>query len=184
MRRPGARRADGWNTQALCETAVLLAAATGISMITIFSAPYGGSVTPASMLPVIAVGIRWGKKWGFAGGAVYGLMQFIVGAYAISPFALFLDYIAAFGVLGFSSFFRGKKYGIIIAAPVCCFLRFMLHYISGILLWGMYAPEGMEVWYYSLVYNGGYMLPETIVTTIAAAAVYFPLERFWRINAK
>ena len=48
------------------------------------------------------------------------------------------------------------------------FGRFLCSFASGILIWGEYAPEGQPVWLYSLTYNGGYMLPELIITVAAA----------------
>jgi thiamine transporter len=38
-------------------------------------------------------------------------------------------------------------------------------FLSGVLLWDSYAPEGMNVWIYSLTYNGSYMIPNAILTT-------------------
>ena len=32
--------------------------------------------------------------------------------------------------------------------------------------------RGLPAWTYSLTYNGSYMLPETIMTTIAAVLIY------------
>ena len=39
------------------------------------------------------------------------------------------------------------------------------------LVWGN-LNEGLSAWTYSLVYNGSYMLPETILTTVAAVLIY------------
>ena len=32
--------------------------------------------------------------------------------------------------------------------------------------------DGLPAWTYSLTYNGSYMLPETILTTVAAVLIY------------
>lgn len=169
------------NLRALSEVAILLALATVLSMFKLFELPNGGSATPASMLPVIIVGLRWGKKWGFGAAVVYSFLQFLTGFYAISPWALVLDYLLAFGVLGCSGFFYGKKYGVILAAPICGCLRFVVHWISGIIIWGSTLPADMPLWQGSLIYNGTYMVPEIIVTTIAAALIYVPLKKYWHL---
>ena len=39
-------------TKQLAESAVMVAAATVLSLITVIKMPYGGSVTPFSMLPI------------------------------------------------------------------------------------------------------------------------------------
>ena len=49
--------------------------------------------------------------------------------------------------------------------------RFVCHYITGFSIWGQWAPEGMGKYYYSLIYNGQYMLPECIFTTVGAAVL-------------
>ncbi|SMC55887.1 energy-coupled thiamine transporter ThiT [Papillibacter cinnamivorans] len=167
--------------RALTETAILLALATVLSLLKLFELPNGGSATPASMLPVIIVGIRWGKKWGFGAAIVYSFLQFFTGFYAISPMALVLDYLVAFGVLGFSGFFYGKKYGLILAAPICGTLRFVVHWISGVVVWGSTLPADMPLWQGSLIYNATYMVPEIIVTTVAAALIYAPLKKYWHL---
>jgi len=79
-----------------------------------------------------------------------------------------LDYVLAFTVLGLSGIFRGKRYGLLYAAPFCISLRFLCHFISGIVIWSEYAGE-QAAWLYSLIYNGSYMWPEIVTTTIAGA---------------
>ena len=41
-------------------------------------------------------------------------------------------------------------------------------------LWGEYAPADTPVWLYSLTYNGGYMLPELIITAFGV----FVLQKY------
>ena len=43
----------------------------------------------------------------------------------------------------------------------------MCSFLSGVLVWGN-LNEGLSAWTYSLVYNGSYMLPETLLTMVAA----------------
>jgi hypothetical protein len=54
---------------------------------------------------------------------------------------------------------------------VVCFIRFLCHFVSGVTIWSGYAPENMLVGVYSLVYNGSYMLIETIITIIGLTAI-------------
>jgi thiamine transporter len=55
--------------------------------------------------------------------------------------------------------------------------RFASHYISGLVFFGQYAPDGQPTWLYSLLYNGFYMLPATILCAVAAALILPALER-------
>jgi len=163
------------NLRALIESAMLIAIGFVLSYITLFRMPQGGSVTPLSMLPILLIGIRHGLKWGLAGGFVYAALQMLqqfwppptatVQAYIA---VVMLDYVLAFSVLGLSGLFKNRKFGLVIAAPICLTLRFIFHFISGIVVWGVFA-DGVPVWQFSLVYNGSYMLPEIAITTAVSA---------------
>ena len=52
-----------------------------------------------------------------------------------------------------------------------CGIRFLCSFLSGVLIWGNLS-DGLPAWTYSLTYNGSYMLPETILTTVAAVLIY------------
>ena len=67
--------------------------------------------------------------------------------------------------------FSNKLVGVGVGTAVVCFIRFMCSFLSGVLIWGNLS-DGLPAWTYSLTYNGSYMLPETIMTTIAAVLIY------------
>jgi len=160
------------NLRALVESALFVAVSFILSYITLFKMPQGGSVTPLSMLPLLTIGLRRGLKWGLGAGFVYAGLQMIqqfwppptatVAGYVA---VVTLDYMAAFTVLGLSGLFKGKKYGLLYAAPLCLILRFLCHFFSGVTVWGVYAGE-LPVWLYSLSYNGTYMGVELAMTMI------------------
>ena len=162
------------NIRALAETAMLIALAYVLSIITLFRLPQGGSVTPLSMLPILVIGVRHGIKWGLMGGLVFACLEMIT-AFWPPPYptvqayiaVVMLDYIVAFTVLGLSGLFKGKQYGLMYAAPICIFLRFLCHFISGIVVWYPFAGD-MPVWLFSLTYNGSYMGVELVMVTIVA----------------
>jgi len=87
-----------------------------------------------------------------------------------------LDYVFAFGVLGLSglfySVFGKKNFSIPVSAFIVTFLRYLCHILSGILIWGVYANEGQSVIMYSLIYNGTYMVPEIIISTIVTTVIF------------
>jgi len=165
------------NLRALVESSLLIALGFILSYITPFKLPWGGSVTPLSMLPILMIGIRHGLKWGLAGGFIYAGLQMLqqfwpppTGTVEGYIAVVFLDYIAAFTILGLSGLFRGRKFGLLIAAPLCTTLRYLSHFVSGIIVWGVYAQD-MPVWLYSLTYNGSYMIPEIVLTTAVSAVL-------------
>ena len=165
------------NLRALIESSILIAIGFALSYVSPLRLPFGGSVTPLSMLPILMIGVRHGLKWGLLGGFVYAGLQMIqqfwappTGTVAGFVAVIMLDYVVAFTVLGLSGLFKGRKYGLLFAAPLCLTLRFASHFISGIVVWGVFA-EDMPVWLYSLSYNGLYMVPEIVVTTVVSAAL-------------
>jgi len=52
--------------------------------------------------------------------------------------------------------------------------RFLSHFISGVVFFAMYAPEGMSPIVYSAIYNGSYMLPELVISGIL---IYLLIQR-------
>ena len=71
-------------TRALVECAVLLAIATVLSLVKLVDLPYGGSVTVASMLPVVIISYRHGLGYGLLSGAVFGVIQQLLGLNTLS----------------------------------------------------------------------------------------------------
>lgn len=165
----------------LCESAIMIALATVLSMLKI-EWPFGGSITVCSMLPILVIGYRYKPLFGFFTGVVYGLIQMLLGlsnfSYATSWQAvvmiLFFDYLIAFGVIGLGGIFRkfinNQAVALGLGALLAGLLRFVCHFISGVTVWGGFA-EDMPAWLYSIIYNGVYMLPETIILIIGAVIV-------------
>ena len=168
-------------TRILAECAVMIALATVLSFITIIKLPNGGSVTAASMVPIVFISLRHDLKWGLLTGFAYSLIQMIIGFYppptpSFLSFTLviLLDYVFAFTVLGAACliakpFGQRRMAGVVVSTAAVTFLRFVCSFFSGLLIWNVYAPEGQPAWLYSLTYNGSYMLPEIIITTVVTA---------------
>ena len=165
-------------TRVLVECALMIAVGTVLSNIKFFTLPNGGSVTLLSMLPFVLVSFRHGVKWGVFTGFVNGCLQMLMGFYpppapSVLSFAgeVLLDYVLAFMALGTAEFFahgfKNRMAGVAVGTFVAGFLRFLCSFLSGVLIWGNLS-EGIGAWTYSLVYNGSYMLPETLITMVAA----------------
>ena len=172
--------------RALTEGAMLVAAAQALSFIKLYEFPQGGSVT-AAMFPILLYAVRWGMPRGLLAGFTFGALQLIFdGAYAWGWQSMVLDYLLAFTPLGLAGAFRGKAWGIFPGTIVGCAGRFLIHYWSGVTIYRIYTPTeipGFGVFdsaeLYSLVYNGCYMLPCTLIALVIAAALYVPMKRFF-----
>jgi len=172
------------NVRCICEAAVMVALAQVLSYIKLMELPNGGSLTPA-MFPIILFAVRWGWKPGLLASFAFGLLQLIFdGAYAWGWQSMLLDYLVAFTPLGLAGLFKGKNWGIFVGTVVGCALRFAVHYISGVTIYRILVPtEVLGMTFsnpslYSLVYNGSYMLPNTVLALVIAAVLYKPLYRF------
>lgn len=181
--KPRARRKN--TTRMLCEGAIMVALAQILSYIKLMELPNGGSLTPA-MFPILLFALRWGLKDGLLAGFVFGLLQLIFdGAYAGGWQSMLLDYLLAFTPLGLAGLFKGKAWGIFPGTVLGCAARFVIHYISGVTIYRIYAPtevlgtvfDNPEL--YSLVYNGSYMLPNTVLALVIAALLYVPMKKYY-----
>ena len=167
-------------TKKLTASALLVALATVLMWVSkLIPAPWlqGGSVTLASMVPILITGMLFGTKWGLCAALSYAIIQMFFGFYPppTQTFVSFLlvvmlDYILAFGVLGLGGIFKKSSNHTPLSAAVGAFfatsLRYLCHILSGILIWGVYREEGQSVLAYSLIYNGTYMIPEIIISTV------------------
>lgn len=178
------RRRRSFSTRCLAEAAVMVACAQILSYIKLLELPNGGSLTPA-MFPMIFFAVRWGLKPGLLAGFTFGLLQLIFdGAYAWGWQSMLLDYLVAFTPLGLAGLFRGRKWGIFAGTVAGCFCRFVVHYISGVTIYKILEPTELmgttfsNPGFYSLVYNGSYMLPNTILALAIAALLYVPLKKY------
>lgn len=153
-------------TKKLVFSAVGIALAMVTSYIKVWEMPMGGSVTLLSMLFICLIGYWYGPKFGLLTGAAYGVLQFIVDPYMFSVPQVLLDYPLAFGALGLSGFFSERKYGLQAGYMVGVAGRFFCSLLSGVIFFASYAPEGMNPWVYSALYQGSYLGTEAVITLI------------------
>ena len=134
-----------WTARMLANGALCIALSTVLSFITLYKMPQGGSITLASMLPMFLFAYAYGVGPGMLVGAAYGFVQFLQGGlYFVHPVELLLDYPLAFamlGLAGLSSKFS-DQWGMIPGIILGTFGRFVCAFLSGLIFFGMYAPEG------------------------------------------
>ncbi|MCG8501485.1 MAG: energy-coupled thiamine transporter ThiT [Firmicutes bacterium] len=136
-----------------------------LSYVRLYHWPQGGSVTPASMLPMIFFAVAFGPVAGIVAGIAYGFLQLIQDPYILHWAQVFLDYPLAFGAIGLAGLYRNNL-------PVSALIggagRFAMHFISGIIFFGSYAPEGMNVMLYSLMVNGLVIGTDTLICVVVS----------------
>ncbi len=179
----------------LVESAIMIALATVLSLVKIYEAPYGGSVTLLSMAPIIVLSLRRGVGVGLAGGFVFSVLQWILGLSNVAwvpslegkVLCVLLDYIIPFTALGLGGMFRktaftkNKRSNLIVAALlgtlIVTIFRYLCHIVSGVVVWyaldlEWYADDPEHIvnrygpFLFSAIYNGSFMLPEIIETCV------------------
>ncbi len=165
-------------TGALC-----VAMAFVLSYVKLFSMPMGGSVTLASMLPIFLFADRFGLKNGLLAGLAYGLLQFIQKPEIYHIAQVLFDYPLAFAALGLAGVFSLSKNARFRAwsLPLGCVAgaagRLLFSILSGAVFFAAYAPEGMNPWLYSFVYNGAYLGVDAAICVLLSLPVCAILQK-------
>ncbi len=172
----------------LTYSAILIAMSTVLSFIKIYQAPYGGSVTLLAMLPVSLVGLMFGVKWGFGAAFVFSVIQLIAGncfAWGLTPAVLVVcilfDYIIPYTFLGVTGFFKSdSRIKMLSGVGLAVVLRTICHYVTGVSIWKESMPEEFtNVYLYSAVYNGFYMIPE-LIFTVVGTLILLSIPQFYK----
>ena len=183
------QRRKSSNVSTLAECAVMLALSFALSYAKIFEMPMGGSVTLASMLPIMLVSIKYGTVVGLSTGFVYSLTQLFqaftggnVFPYCESAGTLvtciFFDYIIPFTLLGLAGIFKeiklmkSSELGIYVGIVSAVTLRFVCHFITGVAIWGQWAPDGMGKYLYSFLYNGSFLAVDFLICIVCAVLIF------------
>ncbi len=177
------------NLRFLVEGGIMIALATILSLTKIYEAPFGGSVTAGSMIPIIIIALRWGTLRGLFVGVVYGILQSIIDPYIVHPVQFLLDYPIAFGLLGLAGISKdirktdlnkissGSEYALVIIGVLLGILgRFFGHLLAGVVFFAEYAGD-LNPWWYSTLYNGSYLGIEFIISVFIIVLLWRPLKR-------
>ena len=174
----------GFDTKAISYAAVCIAMSFALSYLRIVKMPQGGSITIASLVPLMIYSYMFGTKKGVFAGFIYGILQAFQDPYILHPAQFLLDYPLAFMCIGLAGCFAKVKaldklpqVQIALGGVVAGLSRFVMHFLSGMFAFGMWAPEGQPVWLYSLTYQAGYVLPD-IAIAIVAAVILFSSKAF------
>ncbi len=174
-------------TRALVEGALCAALSLALSFakipIGVAFGGFGGSIDLV-MLPLIVYAVRWGCGWGVLAGLVFGTVKYFIGNHAdISWVSIIFDYSVAYACVGFAGLLKGKYNALPLAALLGCAARFAVHFVSGVTVYAQWMPaefmgiSGMTPPLYSLLYNGTYMLPNTILAVALSATLIHPAQR-------
>ena len=169
------------NTRALVYGAVAVALSFALSYARLFKLPQGGSVTFASLLPLMIYCMMFGTRRGLLVCLVYGTLQALQDPYIIHPMQFLLDYPLAFGLIGVSgifvekNLFKNKIVGFVLGAVLAVGLRYACHVCSGVFAFADYFYWDSELMskydsaaVYSLAYNS-FALVDMAIAIVAGS---------------
>lgn len=172
--------------RALCEGALMVAAAQVLGFLKLYSLPTGGSVT-LGMLPVFLYCARWGVGPGLMVSFAYSLLQLLLdGAYAWGWESIVGDYLLAYTVLAVAGLFHKRRYGFFAGILTGGLARLAVAWVTGATVWGKYMPDtffGMSMtspWFYSILYNSSYLLPSLALCAAVGLLLWKPIGRLIR----
>ena len=164
---PAASTANPTPTVILVHGALCIAISFVLSYFKLFSMPNGGSITLASMLPLMVYSNRNGAKYGVMAAVVYGFLQYIQKPEMTHWIQMLVDYPIAFGVIGLGGLVKGER-NLVFSVLIGGTLRFLCHLFTGAVFFGEYAAAGQSAFMYSLLYNAPYMFADIAVCVIIA----------------
>jgi thiamine transporter len=174
------RRKFVFDTKSIAYAAVCIAMSFALSYLRLVKMPQGGSITIASLLPIMLFSYMFGARKGIFAGMIYGLLQAIQDPYIVHPAQFVLDYPAAFACIGLTGLFADFKpleklpqVQFLIGGIIAGVARLLMHFISGVFAFGSFAPwYGYDnPWVYSICYNAAYVLPDIAVAIVVGVIV-------------
>ena len=147
-------------TQMLVYIALMLALTILLHQLMLFHFPQGGAVTIGSMIPLMLISHRFGSATGAMAGFLYGFINLLLDPFILHPLQVLFDYPLPFMAIGGLA---GLTRNIFLGALLAFGGRFLCHFISGLVFFSSYAPEGMSPLVYSLTVNGSLMAAECAI---------------------
>lgn len=164
-----------WSTLLVVQTAMMVAISFVLSMIKFYHYPQGGSLSLASMLPLMLCGIIYGPGVGMTAGLASGLLSLMMDFYVIHPAQLMLDYFLPNMIFGLSGILGANgKIRSALGALFMSIISVGCNVLSGVVFFAAYAGE-MNVWVYSIIYNCSTNGLEALLSV--AILLLLPLER-------
>lgn len=150
------------DTRSIVYGAISIALSFALSYAKLFKLPQGGSVTFASLLPLMVYCCMFGTRRGLVVCSLYGVLQALQDPYIIHPMQFLLDYPLAFGLVGVSGIFMEKGVfkekkivAFLLGGIIAVVLRYACHVCSGVFAFADYADldkYGSAI-VYSMAYN-------------------------------
>lgn len=168
------------DTRSIVYGAISIALSFALSYARIFKLPQGGSVTFASLLPLMVYCCMFGTRRGLIVCTIYGVLQALQDPYIIHPMQFLLDYPLAFGLIGVSGIFmekgvfKDKKVvAFLLGGVIAVVLRYACHVCSGVFAFADYADldKYNTAIAYSMAYNS-FAFVDMLIALVAGSVLF------------
>ena len=168
------------DTRSIVYGAISIALSFALSYAKLFKLPQGGSVTFASLLPLMIYCCMFGTRRGLIVCTIYGVLQALQDPFIIHPMQFLLDYPLAFGLIGFSGIFmekgvfKDKKVvAFLLGGVLAVVLRYACHVCSGVFAFADYADLDKydTAIAYSMAYNS-FAFVDMLIALVAGSTLF------------
>ncbi len=168
------------DTRSIVYGAISIALSFALSYARIFKLPQGGSVTFASLLPLMVYCCMFGTRRGLIVCTIYGVLQALQDPFIIHPMQFLLDYPLAFGLIGVSGIFmekgvfKDKKVvAFLLGGVLAVVLRYACHVCSGVFAFADYADldKYNTAIAYSMAYNS-FAFVDMLIALVAGSVLF------------
>ena len=151
------------------------------------------------MLPIMLISVKYGITTGLVTSFAYSLTQLVqaIASANVFPYCetvgtlvlcVLFDYIVPFTLLGLAGIFlkfkltKNAEVNVYIGIISVVVLRFISHFITGVAIWGQWAPDGMGKYLYSFLYNGSFLSIDFLICIACAILIFRKAELRRLIN--
>ncbi len=175
----GRGKKNEFDTKSISYAAICIAMSFALSYIKFFEMPQGGSLTLASLVPLMLYSYMFGTKKGVLAGLIYGVLQAMQDPWILHPAQFLLDYPVAFACIGLAGMFADIKaldklpqVKFALGALAAAVLRFVSHVLSGVFAFNSFAQSnGINEWVYSLGYNA-FVFPDIAIAIVVGIILF------------
>ncbi len=142
---------------------LMLAFTILLNEVKLYHFPQGGSVTLGGMVPLLLLTHCYGARIGVLAGFLYGLVLILMDPFILHPVQVLFDYPLPHMAVGLAALFPRHMMASVIAFYLG---NFLCHFISGVVFFSSYAPDGMPAVIYSLIVNLSMAVPECVICCV------------------
>ena len=169
------RRQQQYDAKRLAFAGITVALSFALSFVKFSPVTSGGSVTLASMVPLLIYAYVYGVTDGLLTGLIFGLLNFISGPWILTPVTFFLDYplaYASIGLMGLAKkLSKNQAAQVSLGVIIVYAARFLCHLFSGMIyfaeqsIWVEFPEWALSnAFLYSFLYQCLYLPLDMIIS--------------------